>query len=78
MNRTKSCDTRGNASRKKGLVSWKDLFVRQSQNTSGSSFHRQRYKSKMEIWASVPTEIESVSAIDFVGLTILYFHSVFA
>ena len=58
--------------------SWKDLFVRQSQNTSGSSFHRERYKSKMEIWASVPTEIESVSAIDFVGLTIIHFHSVFA
>ena len=41
--------TQHNASRNKGLVSWKDLFVRQSQNTSGSSFHRQRYKSKMEI-----------------------------
>ena len=63
---------------RKVSFSWKDLFVRQSQNTSGSSFHRERYKSKMEIWASVPTEIESVSAIDFVGLTIIHFHSVFA
>ena len=63
---------------RKVSFSWKDLFVRRSQNTSGSSFHRERYKSKMEIWASVPTEIESVSAIDFVGLTIIHFHSVFA
>ena len=72
----------GNAARNKGLVSWKDFFVRQSQNTSGSSFYRQRYKSKLEIslkryffGASVPTEVESVSATDFVALTSL--HSLF-
>ena len=68
-----SCDTRGNASQKKGLVPWKDLFVRQSQNVSGSSFHRQRYNCKMQIfWASMTTEIESVSATDFVALTTLH------
>ena len=44
----------------------------------GAVFIVKGYKSKMEIWASVPTEIESVSAIDFVGLTIIHFHSVFA
>ena len=33
---------------------------------------------KSVFWASLPIEIESVSAIDFVGLTILHFHSVFA
>ena len=33
---------------------------------------------KSVFWASVPIEIESVSAIDLVGLTILHFHSVFA
>ena len=77
MNRTKSCDTHGNASRKKGPVSWKDVFVRQSQNTFGSSL-KMEISLKSVFWASVPIEIESVSAIDFVGLTILHFHSVFA